>query len=298
MTDVHYKETNTHDYLNYNSHHPTHVKNNIPFVLAKTIIVFTSDNEMMENNLSDLTGWLQQCGYPNEVIEKGIHNARLQGPAPAPENKTIIPLISTYYSNYDRKNIIDTTKSLIINSKNQRIQEAFKDVEFIHARRQPPNLLQQITNAPFITGEKERNPGITLCRRSNCKICKMYLQECASFFTANGTEWKIKCEVTCGSKNVIYFQVCTFCNKESNIGKTDNLRNRTNNHISCSRNGTGSNIFDHHVYECSRKKQKPHTEPFFKLYVFMKLSNYHKLRDQERRLHLLNYDTINSTHNK
>ena len=181
---------------------------------------------------------------------------------------------------------------------NQQIQNSsFKDVEFIHARRQPPNLLQQITNAPFVTGETTRIPGITLCRRSNCKICEIYFQECTSFFTANGTEWKIKSEITCHNKNVIYYQVCAFCNNESNTGKTDNLRNRTNNHISCSRNGTGTDIFDHHVYHCSRKQQKPHTEPFFKLFVFMKLSNYHKLRDQERRLHLLNFDTINSTHN-
>ena len=34
------KETNTHDYLRYDSHHPDHVKNNIPFTLAKKIIVF------------------------------------------------------------------------------------------------------------------------------------------------------------------------------------------------------------------------------------------------------------------
>ena len=39
-TDVFYKETNTHDYLNFSSHHPDHVKKNIPFVLAKRILVF------------------------------------------------------------------------------------------------------------------------------------------------------------------------------------------------------------------------------------------------------------------
>ena len=34
-TDVFYKETNTHDYLRYDSNHPEHVKKNISFVLAK-----------------------------------------------------------------------------------------------------------------------------------------------------------------------------------------------------------------------------------------------------------------------
>ena len=39
-TDIFYKETNSHDYLNYFSHHPKHTKQNIPYNLAKRIIVF------------------------------------------------------------------------------------------------------------------------------------------------------------------------------------------------------------------------------------------------------------------
>ena len=35
LTDIYYKATNTHDYLSYDSHHPQHVKDNIPYVLAK-----------------------------------------------------------------------------------------------------------------------------------------------------------------------------------------------------------------------------------------------------------------------
>ena len=41
-TDIIYKETNTHEYLNYNSHHPSDIKHNIPFNLAKHILVFVS----------------------------------------------------------------------------------------------------------------------------------------------------------------------------------------------------------------------------------------------------------------
>ena len=41
-TDIHYKPTNSHKYLNYESFHPTHCKNNIPFTLAKRTIVFVT----------------------------------------------------------------------------------------------------------------------------------------------------------------------------------------------------------------------------------------------------------------
>ena len=34
-TDIFYKETNTHDYLNSDSHHPNHIKYNTPFNFAK-----------------------------------------------------------------------------------------------------------------------------------------------------------------------------------------------------------------------------------------------------------------------
>ena len=301
QTDIYYKDTNSHDYLSYDSHHPKHTKDNIAYCLAKTIIIFTSDSVTMEENLADLENWLLQCGHPKTIIDKGIHNARLQGPANKPSNKTVIPFTSTYFSNYDSTNILTTARSLIENSKNQRIQEVFKDVKFINSYRQPPNLLRQITNAEFITGIEKVIRGTTHCENSGCKICKLYLQKCDSFKTTNGTIWQIKCHVHCHSKNVIYYLVCNFCLHESNVGKTDNLRERTNNHISCSRHGSGSDLFDLHVHACARKQgikleEKPFKrfEPYFKLYVFMELTTYSSLRNHERRLHLQGHDTINN----
>ena len=95
-TDVFYKDTNTHDYLDYRSHHPIHVKNNIPYNMAKRIIVFVSDPEKMNIRLKEMKNWLLKCSYPENVIDKGFHNAKLQGPAPNPENKKeIMPFVTT-----------------------------------------------------------------------------------------------------------------------------------------------------------------------------------------------------------
>ena len=128
-----------------------------------------------------------------------------------------------------------------------------------------------------------------------CKICELYLQECTSFATAGGKIWTVNCYAHCNSLNVLYYLVCNFCDYESYTGKTDVVRDRTNNHISCIRNGSGSNKFDKHVHLCSSKQKKPLKEPFFKLYIFMVMNDYNKLRNMERRLHLLNYDTMNAT---
>ena len=145
--------------------------------------------------------------------------------------KQVIPFISTYYSNYDSSNIIEVAKNLIGNSKNPRIQQVFENVQLIHAIRQPPNILRQITSASFINGNyKSRDAGIFRCQRPNCKVCILYLQECKSFNTMKCL-WTVKCYADCHSINAIYYQLCNFCSAESNLGKTNDIRQRTNNQV-------------------------------------------------------------------
>ena len=108
-TDIYYKETNCHDYLNYHSHHPIHIKNNIPYNLAKRIIVFVSNHNRMKFRLNQMRQWLIKCGYPDKIIDKGFHNAALQGPAPNPEEqKENISFVSNYYSNYNNYKLCST----------------------------------------------------------------------------------------------------------------------------------------------------------------------------------------------
>ena len=76
-TDIFYKETNTHNYLNYKSHHPNHIKCNIPLNLAKRILVFVS-NKQKALRLKELRKWLLNCGYPESVINKSVFSTKLQ----------------------------------------------------------------------------------------------------------------------------------------------------------------------------------------------------------------------------
>ena len=58
VTDIFYKKTNTHDYLNYNSHHSNQIKCDIPFSLVKRILVFVSDERKVALRLKELRKWL------------------------------------------------------------------------------------------------------------------------------------------------------------------------------------------------------------------------------------------------
>ena len=96
--------------------------------------------------------------------------------------------------------------------------------------------------------------------------------------------WNIKSRITCDSKNVIYFLSCNMCNGNMNyIGQTTNLRQRMNNHISESRSGISTCNFPTNVFNCG-KTNKNLKEPFFKIYVFFKLSDSNLLTDYENRL--------------
>ena len=97
--------------------------------------------------------------------------------------------------------------------------------------------------------------------------------------------------MSCKSKNVIYFLTCISCNgRVSYIGKTNNIRNRTNQHISTCRTGNGSDQFDQHVHRCKAPDMK---EPYFKLFLMIQLKNEQSLLTYESHFHRLGYDTLN-----
>ena len=243
--------------------------------------------------MRDLNRWLLACDYPQQVIKKGIHNAKLQGPAPKPKSETIIPLISTFYSNYCNNTIVNVAENLLKNSNNERLKNAFKEVTFINSLRQPPNLLRELGHSEFLHKNKTKLLGLFKCKDKRCKICKLYLQECKSFETANGFLWEIRCYIDCNSINVLYYLVCNFCKKTTYTGKTDKLRLRTNNHITGCRHGNTTDIFDIHVHNCSKQLNIPLIEPYFQLYAFLSINEYKKLRNYESLLHSRGYDTMN-----
>ena len=52
------------------------MKYNIPFNLAKRILVFVPDEQKVALRLKELRKWLLNCGYPKSVIDKSFFNAK------------------------------------------------------------------------------------------------------------------------------------------------------------------------------------------------------------------------------
>ena len=291
-TDIYYKPTNHHDYLDYKSHHPDHIKKNIPFNLAKRIIVFVSNEEREKIRLNELQTWLRHCNYPSKVISRAFRNAQLRGPAPSKAHEAKkIPLITTYYNNFH----FDRTIKLINNHFNSftdpRLREIFGNANTILSLRQPPNLLRQLTKAEFGRTNPPKENGIFKCTNKRCILCKSYLQPVKSFICANGFEWHIKSHITCKSVNVNYYLECLSCNaKETYTGKTTIFRSRLNVHISSCRTGRSTNKFDLHVFNCGTN---PKTEPYFRAYAYISHSSPKYLLTYEKYLHRQKFDTMN-----
>ena len=127
---------------------------------------------------------------------------------------------------------------------------------------------ETITLVPGIITPKPN--GLYRCTDVRCKLCRLYIQECTSFVTSKGTTWEIRSHITCNAHNALYYLKCPWCEvttkTETYTGRAVILRGRMNTHISCCKLGTGTDLFDKHVFEC-RKKHPNSTEPWFQ-YVF------------------------------
>ena len=200
--------------------------------------------------------------------------------------------MTTHYSNFDSQRLVKLSNTFLTNSGNARIREFFGASHTVLSLRQPPNLLRLITKSVFAPESPTKN-GIFRCRDIRCTICKLYLQQCDSFTVANGDVWEVKSHITCQSKNVIYYLKCLACDEATTYtGKTNNLRLRTNGHISGCRLGNSSDRFDNHVYAC-RKSKGINNEPFFILFVFVELPRENLLLTYEDHFHQRKFDTMN-----
>ena len=74
-TDIYFKSTDSKQYLNFRSCHPTHTKVNIPFSLARRICTIVSDISVRNVRLKELASSLVDRKYPIQVVKTGFLQA-------------------------------------------------------------------------------------------------------------------------------------------------------------------------------------------------------------------------------
>ena len=221
LTDIFYKTTDTHQYLNFKSCHPAHTKRNIPYNLARRICTIVTDENTKNQRLAELKTFLTAQSYPETLIISAINEAKkipqhiLRTTRKQDHDPFRIPFVTTY--NPKHVNIFqEAKKNFGIIQRNSKLQETILKSDLIHSQRQPPNLKKLLTKAKFTTTPEKYT--VSKCGDPRCGTCPFLKTgpsitfKCGKYFTVNDS-------MSCKSKNLLYCITCNSCGDEY-IGQT------------------------------------------------------------------------------
>ena len=231
-TDIFYKDTDTHQYLNFHSCHPSHTKRNIPYCLARKICTVIEDEQLREERLMELQSFLINQHYPQSLITRGIHKAKQipieQLRSTRQELTTCndkIPFVVTH--NPRNCNIVSVAKAnLPILSQDTKLRKLINSETFLSSKRQPQNLKRLLTRARFDDMDKQFT--VSKCNDSRCATCP-YIYVGEGMEIPNGQKLFANANMTCKSRNLIYCIKCNGC-QQIYIGQTGNLNERVRIH--------------------------------------------------------------------
>ena len=204
--DIHYKPTNSFNYLTYTSCHPPHTKNNISLSLAKRVVIIVTGNR--ENQLKELKEHLLDRKHPQHII--GYSFTKMFQPKFQTENNDRITFIRTY----NPKHNINSKKfnSILDKIKNKELKTCFQNKKVLLSARQPPNLRKLLTTAKFErlpTPKQIKQVGFFPC--ANCIYHKNgCFKERLSFSFKSKNKlltWHYRCVFSCYSKRCF---ICTY----------------------------------------------------------------------------------------
>ena len=268
LTDIYYKDTDTHDYLPFKSCHPRHVTTNIPGNLARMICTIVDDPVRRANRLQELFTWLSNSEYPHNVINEkfnyilSLDRDSLRQKTVKEEKKSI-----TFVQTHNPKNphVFWYLKQQFLSlTSSRKFGEIFKGYDFIKSERQPKNLgriLQKSNLKPVILP-----PGSVKCGVKKCGTCPYLLETNNVNFNTDAGAYTFKLfrHFSCYSTDIIYKITCKGCGLYY-IGQTCYLRQRVTKHKSDIRNDAYRFQKVHtHIFKCAKEHVFPFTiVPFY-----------------------------------
>ena len=255
LTDIYYKNTDSHDYLPFNSCHPRHIKINIPKTLARIICTIVKDPSRKLYRLSELKTWLLKAGYPCGLINNGfsqilqIDQTTLRTKV-IHEKQNILPFVQTHNPRNPQvySFLLSAFKFLLTSEK---YSEVFKNTRLIKSERQPKNLGRMLQHSFFSRAKPKW--GITRCGKSSCRTCP-YLSEVDTLHLQGiSRPFKIRAKFSCDARNLIYAIKCGSCGLHY-IGSTGKLRGRLSSHkgdLKKAKKNMGGMKVHKHIAECA-----------------------------------------------
>ena len=235
LTKVYHKPTDAYAYLHYQSCHPTHVKNNIPFgQFSRIKRICSLDADYITQSL-DLKKKLLSRGYPIKLINQAyekcnkLNRQDLLKDKEDTDNKKQIILTTTY--NPPNNHLSNSIKKYKFTLNTSAHKPFYENLKFITAYKRGPSIRDKLVRSQLSPTITLKTRGSSPCNRP-CATCPLMSTTEYITSTSNQTKHKIRMCYNCTSTNVIYVITCNKCNLHY-VGQTSTtLNNRMRNHIS------------------------------------------------------------------
>ena len=86
-TDLYSKPTDCHQFLEFNSAHPIHIKKSIVYSQGLRIKRLCSSSLAFENHLESIRSWFGKRGYPKKLVDNQLRRVVENRPEQLPEHK-------------------------------------------------------------------------------------------------------------------------------------------------------------------------------------------------------------------
>ena len=97
LTSIHYKDTDTHSYLNYTSSHPARCKNSIPYSQFLRLRRICSGDNDFENKSIEMASFFPKQRLSFQCDSAIPHHALISERSDVPDAQPTIPLVLTYH---------------------------------------------------------------------------------------------------------------------------------------------------------------------------------------------------------
>ena len=211
--DVFSKPTDTHQYLDYRSCHPKHVKQAIPYGQALRLRRICSSESKFDQRIEEFKGYLHERGFQKTQILSQCEKVRnkdrrlllFQDKERFVDNNAV-PLVLNFHPALS--GISQKVKSLwpVLHASDD-MNEVFKDIKPLISFRRPRNLADNLVRSKIKEASNTReDKGMKKCGKSRCQICS-YVEEAEEFEYGNKKYW-INYPFDCDSEGVIYVIRC------------------------------------------------------------------------------------------
>jgi len=233
-TDLYCKPTDSHNYLLYDSAHPKHLKDSLPYSQLLRVKRICKKTEDFERNAITIASHFKRRGYPADIIEEALIKVfRLdRNELLNPSNTTSQPtdsdnlfLVSLFHPiQSPLKDIVQDTWSLL---GRHIATDNLHSKRIIFGNRRAKNLRDTLVHAklpptkPPRTIPLAKTPAKTCKARVECRYCTRLIKTGTITSYSTGKSYTSRIHVTCNSNNLIYCISCKTCQKQY-VGQTLN----------------------------------------------------------------------------